>query len=181
MNTDRRRTLFLFIVIVIMFFLFSFSLIRKDKDSINTNENTTITNIDKTTTESTNDIKKNTYDIVEKFVKSYHLISEENNINRLDSIKDTLVEPLYLDLLETIKTEDTMPKNGYVYRNINNITIVDFKELEDKSVMWTANAWSDWTDENGNLTDTNIMTKYKILLVNQSGNWKIGQISLENI
>ncbi len=184
MNDDRKRTLLLFSLILIMFFLFSFFLLKdknnKSKEYMDTNQVNNSSKIDEKPSDI-NQVKKDTMDIVEKFVRAYHLISKDNNLNRLDSVKNLIVEPLYLEMNESVKLEENMPKNGYVYRNINDLTIVDFKNNDDGTIMWTANAWSDWSDEKNNITDENIMTKYTILLINENGNWKIGQLSSENI
>ncbi len=186
MNNNRKRTLLLFSILVVMFFLFSIFFLNNKKDTSNEYNDLHIKRDDvinkiEHNLKDEDKVKEDTYKKVEKFVKAYHLISKDNNIERLNPVKNIIVDPLYLDLQENIKVEEEMPKNGYVYRTIEDMTIVDFKVIDDTSVMWTANAWSNWTDENGTLTDYNIMTKYKILLINDNGTWKIGQLSLENI
>ncbi len=187
MNNNRKRTLLLFSIVVFMFFLISIFILNNRKsnetekyDNLHIKSNDVINKIDHSLKDE-DKIKKETYKIVEEFVKAYHFISADNNLNRLNSVKQFIVEPLYLDLEEGIKSEEEMPKNGYIYRSIEDISIVDFKVVDDTSVMWEVDVWSDWTDEKGTLTDYNIMTIYKILLVNDNGSWKIGQLSLENI
>ena len=179
MNDSRKRTILLFLTVVVMFFLISIFTLNNKKN--NTDLNDKVVEKIEHNLKDEDKVKKETYKTVEEFTKAYHLISKDNNVNRLKSVKKLIVEPLYLDLEEGIKIDEEMPKNGYVYRTIEDMSIVDFKVIDDTSVMWEANVWSDWTDEKGTLTDYNIMTIYKILLVNDNGTWKIGQLSLENI
>jgi len=194
---ERKKNIIIYVFILISFILFSIIVVK----NMNENDNKNVTNDDikvedniviedksinekKTTTDDEIEIQseEECKSVVTKFIKNYHEVNDEDSLKSLKKIKDTMVEPLYSQLKEEIEGIDKMPKNDYIYRTIEKISIYDYKfNSESKDITLSAKVYSNWLDKDKSIVSKNELTEYSFLLINDMGKWKIGEISSDII
>lgn len=197
MEKERKKNIIIYILILVSFILFSIIVVK----NMNENDNKNVTNddvkvednivvedksINKNSIKKDDEIaiqsEKECKNVVTKFLKNYHEVNDEDTLKNLKKIKDTMVEPLYFQLKEEIKGIDKMPKNDYIYRTIEKISIYDYKfNSESKDITLSAKVYSNWLDKDKSIISKNELTEYTFVLINDMDKWKIGEISSDII
>lgn len=197
-NTSRKKINILIYIIILLSFIFvSMNIFVDNKESKNfiknnneiSSEKNTIENKEKeefTPDEFVSDSSEEGAEyeaeckkVVEKFLNSYHKISDNNRLLEIENISDLLTEPQYEMLREKINQED---KKEYAYRTIEDMSITEYYfNTEEKDVTINATVTSNLLDDNGKVIKSNDITEYIFMLSNNMGSWKIGLFSEETV
>ena len=124
--------------------------------------------------------EKVSIDIVNNFLKSYHLIETNTPLDAFKKAKDIVVEPLYLELEKEVVGNASVKNNGLVYRTIENTKIHSYTFNEDsKDINIKASVYSNWLNKDKEISLKNELTRYNFLITNDNGDWKISQFTTE--
>lgn len=199
-NTSRKKINILIYIIILLSFIFvSINIFSNSKETKNVIENNNHNEIsseknttenkekeDFTSDESVSDSSEEgteyeaeCKEVVEKFLNSYHKISDNNRLLEIENVSDLLTEPQYEMLKEKINQED---KKEYAYRTIEDMSITEYYfNTEEKDVTINATVTSNLLDDNGKVIKSNDVTEYIFMLSNNMGSWKIGLFSEEAV
>lgn len=182
---ERKRNLTIYAIIVIAFISVSVYMFNnknhQSDEKFNSSTIDSQENIENKESNLENDVNNYYEDkckeIVEKFLMSYHKIDSIDRMTEFENTESLLTEECYKDLWETVNAENTLPKNGYVFRSIDKQNIYDYRfDNEKNKVYITAKVYSTWSDENKNVVAKNELTEYHFSFVYVSGNWKIDSL-----
>lgn len=189
--TERKKTLIIYSIIFIAFLFFSIYMfsIKDIKDEDNSNLNKVNSVVEEKESNPTYEKKETlTYselyesdakNIVEKFIYAYHVIGKDQS-NQIKEIKNILTTPLYNIIQNEIVSTSQVKTNGYVYRNIEELHIVNFEfDEETKDISLVAKVRSTWSDNDKHIVKENEMSEYNFLITNEMGSWKISDFSVE--
>lgn len=189
MNKQRIKNIIIYIIIVLLFIVFSLYIVTRNKDNNKTTntkpKDEIVTNIDSNDNnedinkdEIGSEYEKDSKNIVNEFLKSYHLINDIDPLKSFENAKKIVVEPLYMELKNEVVGISLMNTNGFVYRTIEDMKIYDYSfDDANKNINIKAKVYSNWLDKDKSISSKNEITEYDFLLINDMGNWKISQMS----
>lgn len=198
MDNQRKKNIITFIIILIVFIIFSVVMLLERKESSikeppkkeeitqSLDEEITDKDLETSVEEEVDEgslYEKECKETVKEFISIYHLKDTDDPIGKFEEKgKDLLTEPYYDEFKEVVIGENTLPKNGYVYRTVEKLKIYDYSfNEEEKEATLKAKVNSNWLDENKNVVHENELTEYTFLLTNVMGKWKIGLLSAKII
>lgn len=198
MDNQRKKNLTTYSIILVVFAIFSFIMLmerrksdvqevpKKEEVTQSLDEEIKEEDLETSADEEVDEgslYEKECKETVKEFISIYHLRDTDDPIGKFEEKgEELLTEPYYNEFKEVVIGENTLPKNGYVHRTVEDLKIYGYYfNEEEKEATLKAKVNSNWLDENNNVVYENELTEYTFLLTNVMGKWKIGLLSAEII